>query len=298
MKDNHNINMTRLETQTPDPRPHTLVPSPYKDPAPHSLFSIRNISKIFPAPSEQGGYFTSLDDVSFDIIDGQCLMIAGSNGSGKTLLMKIIAGLMEPDGGEVFFQGQPLYNKKFARNSTIKRLRGTLGLVLQDADAQIVGETVMEDARFGPENLGWPASDIKTAAEKALFDMGLIEKQDNSPRQLSGGEKRRLAIAGVAAMGSSTIIMDEPFANLDWPGVVQTLNVIRILKTFGHTMIILTHELEKALALADRLIIMHKGKIHADSSPAEVLDSLDPCWGVRDPRKHYASIKDCSWLEN
>jgi len=262
------------------------------------LFSIRHITKTFPSASEQGELFTALDDVNFDIIEGQCLMIAGSNGSGKTLLMKIIAGLMEPDGGEVFFQGQPLYDKKAARNSTFKRLRGTLGLVLQDADAQIVGETVMEDAGFGPENLGWPTPDVKKAAEKALSDMGLIEKQENSPRQLSGGEKRRLAIAGVTAMGCNTVIMDEPFANLDWPGVVQTLNVIRNLKKSGKTLIILTHELEKALALADRLIILHKGKVRADSSPAEVLDSLDPGWGVRDPRKHYASIEDCSWLED
>jgi len=262
-----------------------------------SLFSIKNITKTFPAPSEQGALFTALDDVSFDIIEGQCLMIAGSNGSGKTLLMRIIAGLMEPDGGEVFFHGLPLYNKKVARNSTFKRLRCSLGLVLQDADAQIVGETVMEDAGFGPENLGWPSSEVKAAAEKALSDMGLIEKKDNSPRQLSGGEKRRLAIAGVAAMGCGAVIMDEPFANLDWPGVVQTLNVIRNLKNSGKTLIILTHDLEKALALADRLIILHKGKVRADSSPAEVLDSLDPAWGVRDPRKNYVSIEDCSWLE-
>ncbi len=200
-------------------------------------------------------------------------------------------------GGEVFFQGLPCTGKHKDSRKTLKRLRCSLGLVLQDADAQIVGETVMEDAGFGPENLGWAAPDVKAAAEKALSDMGLIDKSDNSPRQLSGGEKRRLAIAGVAAMGCNIIIMDEPFANLDWPGVVQTLNIIRNLKNSGKTLIILTHELEKALALADRLIILHKGKVRADSSPAEVLNSLDPCWGVRDPRKNYTSIEDCSWLE-
>jgi len=264
----------------------------------HSLFSIKSITKTFPAYSGQGGIFTALDDVSFDIHEGQCLMIAGSNGSGKTLLMRIIAGLMEPDGGEVFFHGLPLYGKKVARNETYKRLRRELGLVLQDADAQIIGETVMEDAGFGPENLGFSALEVKNAAEKALSDMGLTDKKDNSPRQLSGGEKRRLAIAGVVATGCNTVIMDEPFANLDWPGVVSTLCIIRNLKNSGKTLIILTHELEKALALADRLIILHKGKVRADSSPQEVLDSLDPCWGVRDPRKHYTSIKDCSWLED
>jgi biotin transport system ATP-binding protein len=241
--------------------------------------------------------FTALDDISFDIFEGQCLMIAGSNGSGKTLLMRIIAGLMEPDRGDVFFHGLSLYEKKKARQ-TNKRLRRELGLVLQDADAQIVGETVMEDAVFGPENLGFSETEVKTAAEKALCDMGLIGKKDNSPRQLSGGEKRRLAIAGVVAMGCNTVIMDEPFANLDWPGVVQTLGIIRQLKNSGKTLIILTHELEKALALADRLIILHKGIVRADSSASEVLDALDPLWGVRDPRKHYASIEDCSWLED
>ena len=265
--------------------------------SPHSLFSLKNITKTFPASSGKG-VFTALDDVSFDIIEGQCLMIAGSNGSGKTLLMLCIAGLMEPDKGDVFFHGHSLYGKHKDTRRTIKRLRGELGLVLQDADAQIVGETVMEDTAFGPENLGWPAPDVKKSSEEALSVMGLIEKKDNSPRQLSGGEKRRLAIAGVTAMGCNTVIMDEPFANLDWPGVVQTLRIIRHLKDSGKTIIILTHELEKVLALADRLIILHNGKVRADSSPAEVLDSLDPCWGVRDPRKSYTEIKDCSWLED
>jgi len=275
--------------------PHSSFLIPHSSLPP--LFSCKGVSKIFPASSGPG-VFAALDDVSFDIIEGQCLMIAGSNGSGKTLLMRIIAGLMEPDSGDVFFHGMPLYGKKnMTHNGTYKRLRRELGLVLQDADAQIVGETVMEDAAFGPENLMLPEQDVKASAEKALSDMGLIGKKDNSPRQLSGGEKRRLAIAGVVAMGCNTVIMDEPFANLDWPGVVQTLGVIRNLKNSGKTLIILTHELEKSLALADRLIILHKGKIRADSSPAGVLDALDPCWGVRDPRKNYASVEDCSWLE-
>jgi biotin transport system ATP-binding protein len=279
--------------------PCSLLPAPCSlFSVPCSLFSVISVSKTFPASSGQG-VFVALDGVSFNILEGQCLMIAGSNGSGKTLLMRIIAGLMEPDGGEVFFHGLPLYGKKNStRNETNRRLRGELGLVLQDADAQIVGETVMEDAAFGPENLGFSPSDVKAATEKALSGMGLIGKKDNSPRQLSGGEKRRLAIAGVTAMGCNTVIMDEPFANLDWPGVAQTLGLIRELKNMGKTLIILTHELEKSLALADRLIILHKGKVRADAPPAVVLDSLDPAWGVRDPRKNYTSVKDCSWLED
>ena len=176
-------------------------------------------------------------------------------------------------------------------------LRRELGLVFQDADTQIVGETVAEDAAFGPENLGLSAADVSACADKALAAMGLNEKRDNSPRRLSGGEKRRLVIAGVLAMGCNTVILDEPFANLDWPGVVQTLSIIRDLKNGGKTVIILTHELEKVLALADRLVILHRGVICNDGLPAVVLDNLDPAWGVRDPRRNYAAVEDCSWLE-
>jgi biotin transport system ATP-binding protein len=262
------------------------------------LFSINNICKIFPAVSGTEP-FTALHNINIDIFEGQCLMIAGSNGSGKTLLMRIIAGLLEPSSGDVLFRGQSLYGGRRGRQrETEKALRRELGLVFQDADAQIVGETVIEDAAFGPENLGFSSDDAEARADKALAAMGLAEKRDNAPRRLSGGEKRRLAVAGVLAMGCGTIIMDEPFANLDWPGVVQTLKLIRDLKNDGKTLIILTHELEKVLALADRLVILHQGVIRHDAPPAVVLDELDPGWGVRDPRRNYAAVKDCSWLEN
>jgi len=262
------------------------------------LFSVNNICKIFPSASE-GEPFTALHDISLDIFTGQCLIIAGSNGSGKTLLMRIIAGLLEPSSGDVLFRGQSLYGgRRGQQRETEKAFRGELGLVFQDADAQIVGETVSEDTAFGPENLGFSTAEANARADKALAAMGLAEKRDNSPRRLSGGEKRRLAVAGVLAMGCGTIIMDEPFANLDWPGVVQTLKLIRDLKHDGKTLIILTHELEKVLALADRLVILHQGVIRHDGNPAVVLDELDPCWGVRDPRRNYAAVKDCSWLEN
>ncbi|MDR1858649.1 MAG: energy-coupling factor ABC transporter ATP-binding protein [Treponema sp.] len=255
------------------------------------LFSIKNISKNFPGTSGDEP-FAALSGVSFDIFEGQCLMIAGSNGSGKTLLTRIIAGLLPPSGGELAFRGQSLSDS--GQPGAVRR-RG-LGLVFQDAEAQIIGETVEEDAAFGPENLGFSAADAGAMAAQALAAMGLAEKLHYSPRRLSGGEKRRLAIAGVLAMGCTTLILDEPFANLDWPGVMQTLGIIRDLKNQGKTLIILTHEMEKALALADRLIILHRGRICADAPPAEVLDGLDPAWGVRDPRRNYATVEDCSWL--
>jgi biotin transport system ATP-binding protein len=199
-----------------------------------------------------------------------------------------MAGLMEAQEGEVLLRGRPL--------SRANSPRRELGLVFQDAEAQLLGETVEEDAAFGPENLGFPLAETERRAAAALKAVGLEAKRKRPPRRLSGGEKRRLAVAGVLAMGCGAIIMDEPFANLDWPGVVQVLEILVTLKREGKTLIVLTHELEKVLALADRLTILHRGLIRDTGSPAEVLGRLDGAWGVRDPRRNYRSIADCSWL--
>ncbi|MDR0707630.1 MAG: ABC transporter ATP-binding protein, partial [Treponema sp.] len=111
------------------------------------------------------------------------------------------------------------------------------------------------------------------------------------------GEKRRLAVAGILAMGCSAIVMDEPFANLDYQGVVQTLEIITRMKTEGKTLVILTHELEKALAYADRLVVLDKGEIRDQGEADEALDRLVPSYGVRDPRKSYICAADCTWLD-
>jgi biotin transport system ATP-binding protein len=261
----------------------------------NALFSLSNVSMRFPGAN--GGEIAALDGVSFDVRRGECLVLSGANGSGKTVLMKILAGLLEPSGGGALLDGVPIADCG-------DRLRSTVGLVFQDADAQIVGETVLEDASFGPENLRSGRSlarrstdgDVRGAVQTALTEMELWDKRDASPRRLSGGEKRRLAIAGVLAMGCEVVIMDEPFANLDWPSVRQVVGTLRRLKKSGRTLIILTHELEKVLALADRLLILRRGRLMADGAPEAVLETLDPDWGVRDPRVAYQKVEDCLWL--
>jgi biotin transport system ATP-binding protein len=247
------------------------------------LFSIRRLSKTFPS-----GH-TPLSCIDLDIEAGQCLVIAGANGSGKTVLMKIITGLLDASSGEVLFEGKPL-------GQAGGRLRRAVGLVFQDADAQIIGETVAEDTALGPKNLKLPKNIVDERVSAAIRAAGLEGKADFPARSLSGGEKRRLAVAGILAMGVQTIIMDEPFANLDWPGVRSALEIIVELKQDGKTVIILTHELEKTLALADRLVIICGGRIVCDGEPEAVLDRLKPEYGVRDPRCSYSTVKDCSWL--
>jgi len=249
-----------------------------------TIFSVRGLKKQF------ANDFEALSGVDLDIYEGETLLLAGPNGSGKTVLMRILANLLEPTEGDIFFRGKPLDKCK-------NILRHSVGLVFQDADAQILGETVEEDIRFGPENLKLPKEEIERRLEETLSGLELAEKRDFVSRSLSGGEKRRLAVAGILSMGCETIIMDEPFANLDWPGVVQVLKIISELKKTGKTVVILTHELEKVLAFADRLVIIAGGKIRDSGEPEAVLDRLETTWGIRDPRRIYRSAADCTWYE-
>jgi biotin transport system ATP-binding protein len=253
------------------------------------LFSIKNLTKTF---SDE---ITALDNVSFDIAEGECIVVSGANGSGKTVLMHILAALDEPTSGEVFYKGAPLFGKN-AKKETLQSLRCELGIVFQDADSQIIGETVREDTAIGPENLKLPNDEVQSRVKAALEAVQLTKKAESLPGTLSGGEKRRLAVAGVLAMGGKTVIFDEPFANLDFPGVVDVLKIIQKLKNEGCTLLILTHELEKVLAFADRLLILFRGKLEAEGKPEEVLNGLRAEWGVRDPRGRCESVEECCWL--
>jgi len=250
------------------------------------LFEVRGLQKEFSG-------INVLNGIDLNIYEGECFLVAGPNGSGKTILMRILAGLLQPSGGTITFCGEAL-ETVLKKSASFRR---QLGIIFQDADAQFVGETVEEDAAFGPSNLGLNKTEIDGRIASALEKTGLEEKRKFPPRRLSGGEKRRLAVAGVLAMGCRIIIMDEPFANLDRPGVVQVLEIIRQLKQDGTTLILLSHELEKVLAFADRLVILHQGRIQDDGKPEDVLNRLRDEYGVRDPRRSYKTVEDCSWLK-
>jgi len=243
------------------------------------MIEVSNLVRRFPGMER-----AALDSVSFKVNKGDCLVISGANGSGKSILMSLIAGLDRPTSGSV----------------TIGKLAGKqcrVGLVFQDADAQILGDTPEEDAAFGPRNLGFSRKDSAELAVKVLAKTGLAGRERLPARTLSGGEKRRLAVAGVLAMDAEIIIFDEPFANLDWPGVLQVNEIIRQLKDEGKTLIILTHELEKVLALANRLLVLFRGTLVFDGTPAKALDgtvSLED-WGIRNPLQQYCSADDLVW---
>ncbi|MCL1992932.1 MAG: energy-coupling factor ABC transporter ATP-binding protein [Spirochaetes bacterium] len=256
-----------------------------EEPAP--AVALHNITKRFALsqdalaqtdPGRQDGrFFTALDDVSFSLASGGCTLICGANGSGKSLLMAIIAGLEEPTSGS-------------AQTAFLT------GLIFQDPDSQILGETPSEDIAFGPANLGLSKEEIEKRVAAALEETGLTERAHYPARSLSGGEKRRLAVAGVLAMDAQIIIFDEPYANMDYHGVVQVNWIIKKLLGAGKTVIILTHELEKCLALADRVIVLFKGRITFDGSALCALQQELEAWGIRNPlRKPALELGDLLW---
>ena len=235
---------------------------------------IENLSKTF---QTSAGSKKALDNVSLEIAEGECVVIGGENGSGKSVLMSIIAGLQEGDG-------HPLVE-----------VNGRVGLVFQEAETQILGETPAEDIAFGPKNLGWKKSDVEAAVVEALEKTGLTDKADFPARFLSGGEKRRLAVACMLSMKLPTIILDEPYANLDFGGVKQVNALIRQLKKDGKTVIILSHELEKCLGLADRFVVLFRGKKVFDGTPGMGLRHNLEAWNIRNPLVSYSKVEDLVW---
>ena len=244
----------------------------------HELIKLTAVTKSF-----TGAEQPVLNGISFSVCDGDCIVVSGQNGSGKTVLMTLIAGLETPTSGSI------VRSRKDGGELRI-------GLVFQEADAQILGDTVEEDALFGIRDSKLPKEVIAQRLETVLMQMGLYEKRRSPARSLSGGEKRRLAVAGILMMEADVIIFDEPFANLDYTGVVQVTAMIEQLQRDGKTVMVLTHELEKVLALANRLIILHKGNLVYNAEPEPALHSgILEQYGIRNPLCSYRVFADLVW---
>lgn len=260
---------------------------------------INHLSKTF---NTLAGPKKALDDVSLEINEGECVVIGGENGSGKSVLMQIIAGLMEGDKAFVNPVEFPRSSRSLSGDEVSEtssdpcvQVDGRVGLVFQEAETQILGETPAEDIAFGPKNLGWKKTDVQAAVSQALEQTGLTEKADFPARFLSGGEKRRLAVACMLAMKLPIIILDEPYANLDFGGVKQVNRLIRQLKAEGKTVIILTHEIEKCLGLADRFVVLFRGKKVFDGTPGMGLRHNLEAWNIRNPLVSYGKVEDLIW---
>lgn len=231
---------------------------------------------------------TGLMDVNLKVRAGEFVVLAGPNGSGKTTFLRHLNGLLAATSGRVVVDGIDA-----AKKSALARQ--LVGMVFQDADSQIVGETVFDDIAFGPENLCLESAVVKQRVHEAASAVGLEECTDQRPHILSGGEKRRLAIAGVLAMEPKVLVFDEPFSNLDYPGVKCVLKQIVDLHAGGKTVILATHDIEKVFAHAQRLVVMHGGTIVSDGTPGQVVNRLEN-YGVRAPCASKLGVEVSSWL--
>ncbi len=202
----------------------------------------------------------AVSDVSFSIEKGEIVGIIGHTGSGKSTLVQHLNGLLKPTEGSVLFENEDIW----ANPKEIRKIRSKVGLVFQYPEYQLFEETVLKDIAFGPKNMGLEGEELDNTVKEICEIVGVKpEFFDKSPFDLSGGEKRRVAIAGVMAMKPQVIVFDEPTAGLDPKGREDVMEIIRnYRKATGATVVIISHSMEDMANLADKILVMNKGKIH------------------------------------
>jgi energy-coupling factor transport system ATP-binding protein len=210
----------------------------------------------------------ALNDLSFSLEDGEFLAIAGHTGSGKSTLVLHLNGVLRPTEGRVLWNGQDLSDKK-----TANLARGDIGIVFQYPEHQLFAATVFEDVAFGPRNLGLSAQEVETRVKEALelVELSYERFKDQSPFELSGGQQRRVAFAGVLAMRPTTLVLDEPVAGLDPASRNDFLALIdRLHKKHGITLVMVSHNMNDIARLADRVLVLNQGEIALAGTPEEV----------------------------
>lgn len=229
-----------------------------------------------------------LEDVNLEFGSGQFIVLAGPNGAGKTLLMRHLVGLVRPTQGHVFFQGRKIAGQ-------LAEVRRQVGLVFQDSSSQLVGLTIREEVTFGPGNQGWSNAEIECRVDNALQQVGLQGREDSLCSQLSGGEKKRLALASILACTPGYILLDEPFTGLDLSGVQAVLRILIDLHRRGCTVVVLTHELDKCLAHAERLVLFANHRVLADGHPQDLWERI-PQANVHRPTGDSTRWTEMTWL--
>ena len=227
------------------------------------IISIRGLKKTYHVGEER---VHALNGVDLDIYPGEFVCIIGRSGSGKSTLIQHLNGLIKPTSGTVIVDGLDLSNKE----TSLKEVRRRIGLVFQYPEYQLFEETVRQDVAFGPKNLGLPQDEIDRRVHSAmeLADLDYDAIAEKSPFELSGGQKRRVAIAGVLAMEPNVLILDEPTAGLDPYGRDYILNLVKTWHDKGRTIIMVSHSMEDVARLADRIFVMNHGKLEMQGTPA------------------------------
>ena len=231
--------------------------------------TVQHLAYQYPGVDDTPGVAV-FKDLSLQIEEGTFVAVLGSNGCGKSTLAKHFNSILLPCGGKVIVCGMDTSDEE-----KLIPIRRNVGMVFQNPDNQIVANVVEEDVAFGPENLGIASPAIRHRVDHALKQVGMYEYREHAPHLLSGGQKQRIAIAGVIAMEPKCIVLDEPTAMLDPRGRREVIETIgRLNKEKGITVVLITHHMDEA-AMAQRVVVLHKGKIAADGTPKEVFSRVE-----------------------
>lgn len=216
----------------------------------------------------------ALAGLSLSISSGERIALLGANGSGKSTLLRVLNGLLFPESGTFLFNGEPITSGRLEDRSFAQRFRRRVGLVFQNADVQLFNPTVFDEIAFGPLQLQLPKVDLRQRIEQTLREMSLAHLRDRSPHQLSGGEKKRVALASILILDPEVLLLDEPTAGLDPRSATQVVDQLASWRGAGKTVITATHDLDNLEDIADRVVILQDGLVLADRTPFEILHDV------------------------
>lgn len=234
------------------------------------LIEFENVTFVYDGEDEDEKRQSALSGINLTINKGEFVAVLGHNGSGKSTLAKLCNAVYEPTEGTVRVKG--IVSGSEENDDRIRRI---VGMVFQNPDNQIVATIVEDDVAFGPENLGIEPQEIRRRVDEALKSVNMYELRHREPHKLSGGQKQRVAIAGVLAMQTECIVLDEPTAMLDPMGRAEVMSTVhRLNRELGITVVLVTHFMEEAVG-ADRIVVMDSGSIVMDGTPAEVFSQAE-----------------------
>ncbi|MBO4938423.1 MAG: energy-coupling factor transporter ATPase [Oscillospiraceae bacterium] len=233
------------------------------------IIHVEHLAYSYPGVDNTPGVAV-FEDMNLKVEEGSFVAILGSNGCGKSTLAKHFNSILLPCGGKVYVCGIDT-----ADEDRLMSVRRNVGMVFQNPDNQIVANVVEEDVAFGPENLGISSAEIRRRVDGALRQVGMSHYAQHAPHLLSGGQKQRVAIAGIIAMEPRCIVLDEPTAMLDPRGRREVLDtIIKLNREKGITVVLITHHMDEA-AKAQRVVVLHKGKVAADGAPKDVFSRVE-----------------------
>ena len=226
---------------------------------------LEHVSYAYEDNSSKKNY--ALKDINLEIKKEEFIAVIGHTGSGKSTLIQHLNGLIKPTSGTIYFDDEDIYSEGYP----LRELRGKVGICFQYPEHQLFETTILDDVCFGPMNFGKTKEEAKEIAIKCLKDVGLPEKlYEKSPFELSGGQKRRVAIAGILAMEPEYFILDEPTAGLDPQGANEMMNLFKKINKSGKTIILVTHDMNHVLQYCDEVVVMNHGKVERHDSVANI----------------------------